>query len=160
MSNMNKKTHDKLYASIEKRDGDCCHFCGKKPPEHQLVIDHKENDNRNNELYNLQLLCRACNYKKNPRRPFDQCVRDPKQPAEDAIAINRAKEPKFREWVYDEIENGGHVLWDELVYSGAELLEISIETTRKYLIKMVSKVGILERILTADEWNVKYKKSI
>jgi len=71
---MNKKTHDKLYDIIAKRDGECCHFCEKKPPEHQLVIDHKDNDNSNNELYNLQLLCRACNYKKNPRRALDQCV--------------------------------------------------------------------------------------
>jgi hypothetical protein len=141
---MNKRTRDKLYPIIVKRDGECCNFCGKKPPEYELVIDHKDNDNSNNELYNLQLLCRACNYKKNPRRPLDQCVSVSKKTAEDSISINRQKEPQFRKFVYAEIGRKGKVLWDVLAASGAEIVGISIETARKYLVKMTSEYGQLQ----------------
>ena len=68
MSNMNGRTRKKLYMIIVKRDGEFCKFCGRSPPEVNLVIDHKDNDNSNNFLGNLQLTCRSCNYKKNPRR--------------------------------------------------------------------------------------------
>lgn len=141
---MNKKTHDEKYPLIVKRDGECCHFCGKKPPEYKLVIDHKDNDNSNNELWNLQLLCRACNYKKNPRRPFAQCVSVVKKTAEDSISINRQKEPQFRKYVYAEIRERGQVLWETLVSSGAEIVGISVETARKYLVKMTSDYGALQ----------------
>lgn len=144
MSNMNKKTHDKLYPIIAKRDGECCHFCGKKPPECELVIDHKDNDNPNNELWNLQLLCRACNYKKNPRRPFVQSVSVVKKTSEDSISINSQKEPQFRNFVYAEIRERGQVLWETLVASGAEIVGISVETARKYLVKMTSEYGALQ----------------
>ena len=58
---------------IAERDSECCKFCGRSPPEVKLVIDHKDNDNQNNYLDNLQLACRSCNYKKNPRRPLAMC---------------------------------------------------------------------------------------
>jgi len=159
MSNMNKKTHDEKYPLIAKRDGECCYFCGKEPPEHQLVIDHKDNDNSNNELYNLQLLCYACNYKKNPRRPLDQCVSVSKKINEDSISINRQKEPQFCKFVYAEIGRKGQVLWYSLVASGAEIVGISIETARKYLVKMTSEYGKLQvvQMLGLGE-TVEYRK--
>ncbi len=71
MSNMNGITRKKLYPIIVSRDGEYCKCCGVLSTEQQLVIDHKDNDNSNNGLLNLQLLCRTCNYLKNPRQPLD-----------------------------------------------------------------------------------------
>jgi len=65
MSNMNGVTRKKLFPLIATRDGEYCRCCGALPDERQLVIDHKDNDNSNNNLTNLQLLCRTCNYLKN-----------------------------------------------------------------------------------------------
>ena len=131
MSNMNGTTRKKLYTTISKRDGELCRYCNKLPSEGQLVIDHINNNNSNNSLENLQLLCRACNYKKNPRRPLDLCVTESKK--EDSISINRLKELKFREFVYAEIENSTchKVLWDEIISDSAEVLEISRVTAER-----------------------------
>jgi len=59
---------------IAERDGEFCRKCEKLPSEGQLIIDHIDNNNDNNSFDNYQLLCRSCNYKKNPSRPLDQCV--------------------------------------------------------------------------------------
>jgi len=64
-----------------------------------------------------------------------------KKTNEDSISINRQKEPQFRKFVYTEIGRRGKVLWDTLVASGAEIVGISIETARKYLVKMTSEYG-------------------
>ncbi len=146
---------------IVRRDGECCKFCGRSPPEVSLVIDHKDNDNRNNNLSNLQLTCRACNYKKNPRRPLDMCVNEKSNSRFDSISINQEKEPKFREYVYGEIQETGSALWDDLVDAGAEFVGVSIETTKRYMRKMISKTGKLEKTHTFSlGWAVVYKDSI
>jgi len=58
------------------------------------------------------------------------------------------------------IKAGGSVLWDDLVSSGAEKWEISIESAKRYLAKMVSKVGLLERIPAWGGLTVRYRDSI
>ena len=161
MSNMNGRTRNKLYMIIVRRDDESCKFCIRSPPEVNLVIDHKDNDNTNNNLNNLQLICRSCNYKKNPRRPLDMCVNKKSSSRFDSISINQEKEPKFREYVYKELQERERVSWDELVNSGAELVGVSIATTKKYIVKMVSKTGKLEKVQTwGIGWAVKYKESM
>ena len=159
---MNGKTRKKLYMRIAERDGEFCRNCEKLPSKGQLVIDHIDNNNDNNSFDNYQLLCRACNYKKNPRRPLDQCVSESEKVRKDSISINRSKEPKFREWVYTEIVGSeSSIFWDDLVSSGAEYFKMSIESAKRYLRKMVSKVGLLERVPSWDKgFIVRYKNSI
>jgi len=159
VSNMNGKTRKKLYMRIAERDGEFCRKCEKLPSEGQLIIDHIDNNNDNNSFDNYQLLCRSCNYKKNPSRPLDQCVSKSEKNKVNSISINREKEPKFREWVYDVVKGSG-ILWDDLVSSGAEKFEISIESAKRYLTKMVSKLGLLESVPTWDKgMMVGYKDS-
>jgi len=75
MSKMSGPMRKKLYRIVAERDEEYCRCCGKLPNEAQLVLDHKDNNNSNNYHENLQLLCRSCNYLKNPRRePVDLCV--------------------------------------------------------------------------------------
>jgi hypothetical protein len=145
VSNMNSRTRKKLYDFLCKRDGEYCKGCGKLPWEGQLVVDHKDNNNSNNSPENLQLLCRACNYMKNERRkdadePLDMCVSSKNE----SIKINRSREPKFREFVYGNIDVDGSIDYDDAIYSGSEIIGVSPETTKRYLRKMCSRGGKLK----------------
>jgi len=139
MSKMNGRTRRVLYGLLAKRDGDFCKMCTVSASERQLIIDHKDNDNANNRLDNLQLLCRACNYRKNPRRPVDKCVRS--EPV--SVRINHSKEPEFRKFVYKEMVWRKPYTFKKLVYAGAEKVGISPITAERYLNKMCSDTGAL-----------------
>ncbi|MGY5149571.1 MAG: HNH endonuclease [Candidatus Nitrosopumilus sp. bin_68KS] len=139
---MNGRTRKKMYDFLCKRDGEYCKMCGKLPWEGQLVIDHRDNDNSNNSPENLQLLCRSCNYIKNPRdEPLDMCVSS----SNESIKINKSKEPKFREFVYTNIDENGSIDYEDAVYSGSEIVGVSPETAKRYIRKMCSKVGKLSK---------------
>ena len=67
MSNMNSRTRQITYEYLKLRDGEYCRICGVSDEDKLLMVDHIDNDNSNNTPKNLQLLCRRCNYNKNPR---------------------------------------------------------------------------------------------
>ena len=145
---MNKRTRDKLYPIIVKRDGEYCKCCGKLPYEVQLIIDHRNNNDSNSTLTNLQLLCRACNYLKNPRKePFDMCVYDNNLDLEESSLVkNKRTEPAFREFILEEIDDSEYQMleWNEVTDMSAEKIGISPMTAERYLKKMVSKYGALK----------------
>lgn len=146
MSEMNGNTRRRKYQEISKRDGEYCRCCGKLPYESQLVIDHRDNDSSNNSLNNLQLLCRACNYIKNPRkRPDDLCVNyKSNREHESCLSINKEKEPKFKEFIYKIIPQGCSIALKAIINSGAEEIGASPVTVKRYLDKMTSRSGKLE----------------
>lgn len=139
MSNMNGRTTKKLYDLLMERDGGYCNFCKTPATEKQLVIDHIDNNNVNNDLYNLQLLCRRCSYIRNHRVSGDTCER---YVTETEIQINRKKEPQFRKYVYGIISKDGCGKPKSLINSGAELCGISTTTAKRYLDKICSKNGL------------------
>ena len=145
---MNKRSRDKLYPIIAKRDGEYCKCCGKLPHEVQLIIDHRDNDNSNNTLTNLQLLCRSCNYVKNPRKEsLDMCVNNSDIDLEEtSLAKNKRTEPAFREFVLKEVDYSDCQMleWNEIIDMGAEKIGISQMTAERHLKKMVSKYGPLK----------------
>ena len=158
VSNMNKRTRDRLYPIIAKRDGEYCKCCGKLPSEGQLIIDHKDNDNSNNTLTNLQLLCRSCNYLKNPRKePLDMCV---KSDEDSSLTINRKKEPMFHEYVRERISIDGAPILTDLINSGAQKIGVSPVTIRRYLDKMLSEEGDLMTWNPTGTVMVLYKQEI
>jgi hypothetical protein len=141
VSNMNKRTRDKLYPIITKRDGEYCKCCGKLPHEGRLVLDHRDNDNTNNTHTNLQILCYSCNCLKNPKgKPLDMCV---KSEDESSLVINRKKEPKFIEYVKERIEKEDAVKLKDLINSGALKIDISPVTAKRYIEKHSSEGGEL-----------------
>lgn len=144
---MNKRTRDKLYPIISKRDGEYCKCCGKLPHEAELIIDHRDNNNTNNTLTNLQLLCRSCNYLKNPRKePLDLCVNKKENNLDEScLSKNKRTEPAFREFIIEEIEKDDwHSLdWNKVIDMGAEKIGISQMTAERYLKKMITKYGPL-----------------
>jgi len=163
VSNMNKKTRDKLYPIIAKRDGEYCKCCGKLPNEGKLEIDHRDNNNSNNSLTNLQLLCRSCNYLKNPRKePFDLCESEKGYDLEEScMTKNKRTEPAFRKFILEEIDKSDwHSLnWSEAIDMGAEKIGISQMTAERYLKKMITKYGQL-RLLTAYEHKVLVRRNV
>ena len=155
MSRMNSRTRKKWYDFLVRRDGEYCKFCSVSPPERKLRIDHIDNDNRHTFPENLQLACQRCNYLKNPRRPVDKSVCVNEDPTE--ISINRTKEPIFRKYVFQRINEEKEIYESDLIYSGAEHCEISSESAKRYLKKMYSSAGKLERIRRVMGWTIRYK---
>ena len=156
MSNMNSRMRKTAYPYLKNMFGAYCRGCQALESERELVIDHIDNNNKNNNPTNWQFLCRSCNYIKNPRleerEPLDVCVGVSKPldiPSE--IKINREREPLFRKYAEEEVKANVHVLEQELINSGAEKLGLSPRTTDRYLKKMYSSIGKLQRIKTKTE---------
>ena len=149
MSNMNSRQRHKAYSYLKKRFGAYCRGCQALESERELVIDHRDNNNFNNHSNNWQLLCRSCNYIKNPRlveRPLDVCGGGcDSLDRETEITINREKEPKFREYVELRVGEEKQVPQQDLINGGAEYCGCSIKTTARWLAKMTSSQGELQK---------------
>ena len=158
---MNGPTRKKLYECVAKRDGEYCKGCGALPHERQLVLDHKDNNNANNDPTNHQLLCRRCNYLKNPRRPVDICeCENEAQEHTSELDESRVKEPLFRKYVLHQLNEYGNVPEKELIDSGAEVVGISPVTAKRYLDKMCSLAGLLKRSRFVKTVVIGYKKDL
>ena len=158
MSKMNGPTRKKLYLEMADGEGEFCRMCGVTAKKRQLVIDHKDNNNSNNRLDNRQFLCRPCNYKKNPRRPVDECVSDCEEGVEQSeLEKNRQREPEFRKFTYHELNESGRLPELDVINSGAEAVGISPVTAKRYLNKMCSSVGILCRTRIGRTVVIQYK---
>ena len=160
MSKMNGPTRKKFYDFLSNHNGEYCRCCGNLPTEGQLVIDHRDNNNENNSQDNLQLLCRRCNYLKNPRRPVDMCVSEEESPDQSEMEVSRTKEPSFRKFVCHQISEEKSIPEQELINSGSEYSGISPVTAQRYLNKMCSKVGIYQRRKIGRTVIVEYKMEL
>jgi len=158
---MNGPTRKKLYESIVKRDGEQCAKCGRKPPEVQLIIEHKDNNPKNNSPENIRLYCRRCNYFKNPRRPLHQRVRSPRNDTYTTqLERNHKKEEDFRKHVTHEVNEHRQVPEKELIDGGAEKVGISPITAKRYLDKMCSKYGVFMRKTIGKTTVIQYKNEL
>lgn len=142
---MNSRTRLKKYEFVAKRDGEYCRGCSALVSERQLIVDHIDNNNKNNKEENLQLLCRACNYLKNPRGPLDLCVREVQTEDQSELEMNRLKEPAFRKFIFQRLFEQTRIPEKDLVNSACEVVEISPVTGKRYLDKMCSSTGTLQR---------------
>jgi hypothetical protein len=147
---MNKRMNDIARAYLTARYGAYCARCKVSELQKLLVVDHKDNDNDNNDPNNWQFLCYRCNYLKNPRlaertEPLDSVWGGVSEVIstyrENEISINREKEPLFRKYVEYTVKELGQVSQQDLINGGAEYCSCSIKTTTKYLAKLTSPVG-------------------
>jgi len=90
----------KLRFEVFKRDGFCCQYCGKHPPDAVLECDHviPESKNGRTILENLITACFECNRGKS-NRPLDSV---PRSLAESAEAI---KERRLQLRLYERLLN-------------------------------------------------------
>jgi hypothetical protein len=164
---MNGNQRKKLHYRLITRDGANCNNCYVSHTIRKPIIDHIDNNNRNNILENLQLLCRACNYRKNPRiseRDSSYTSNENKHTGSSSIIINQEKEQKFRNFVYQEMIFGqkrNHSR-KNIINGGAEIVGISPETANRYFKKLSSFTGLLESnghiYYLKDTWWCKYPK--
>ena len=157
---LNGVTRKKLYSFIAKRDGEYCSCCGVLSHERQLVVDHKDNNNKNNDYENLQLLCRTCNYLKNPRPENFGVSENIEINHESELETNRKKEPQFRKYVSHQINERNQVPWKDLMFSGAEIHSLSPATVERYLRKLTSPAGIFQTRLIGNTEVVEYKDEL
>ena len=146
VSRMNGRTREKKYCEMADIEGEYCHLCGALPTERQLVIHHKDNNNYNNDISNITLLCRTCNYNTHPRmaeRPVALCESSNAYPT--ALSVNRMKERGCRKYILEKMINNNSANYKRLIVSSAEFMNISPVTTKRYLDKMCSDEGILKR---------------
>jgi hypothetical protein len=160
MKCVNGPTRKRLYSLIVQRDGACCKKCGASARQRQLVLDHINNNNKDNRPENLQLLCRRCNYLKNPRRPVDSCVSEHAESEQTVLSINKLKEPMFRKYVIHRVNEENAVPESDLLNAGAETIGMSPVTAKRHLGKMCSSAGNFERARIGDTVVIRYKTDI
>ncbi|MEX1138028.1 MAG: HNH endonuclease signature motif containing protein [Bacteroidota bacterium] len=142
-----------MYEVLVERDGERCRICNNWENTHTLVIDHIDNNNSNNQLWNLQLLCRSDNARKNPRglgkdkilSTVCVSVSEIDKPKINSAEFerNRKSEPLFRRWIYFEVSKGVRLTYDEAIDNGAERSGCSQETIIRYMKKMTCDSGPL-----------------
>ncbi len=145
---MNSRMRNRLFPEISTRYGEVCKICGVRGNKQTLEIDHKNNDNSDNRMENLQLLCRRCNYLKDQRKkPVDNmCVNvcEDERPLPPEMVENRRMEPMFRRWFFYKVLAEGKITYEEALNAGAEYTGSSTETIKRYLRKMTSSEGKYE----------------
>ncbi len=141
---MNGRNRKKWYQFLAARDSEFCAWCGKAGSVKTLIIDHIDNNNRNNDPENYQLLCRSCNTKKNPRRkskPKTESVEISEPLSSKELIKNEKCEPIFRTWIETQALRWRRLELKDAINSGAEVAGISPATAERYLNKMCSSAG-------------------
>jgi hypothetical protein len=182
---MNSRNRKKYFQLIVQRDGGAYCFIGGEPLTYETaVIDHWDNDNSNNDLENLHLMCKSANAVKNPRgRDSRHKVLSPVcgnvyvQIFENEhlrvnsleLLKNMQAEPDFKHWLFRKVVREGSVLFEDSLDEGAAVARCSQETIRRYLKKEVSKVRLYRVVLDAitkkkmvelkPEWRTFLKKA-
>jgi hypothetical protein len=159
---MNGKTRKRLYPILAARDGEFCAMCGIVGSIRSLCIDHIDNNNRNGDLDNLQLLCKSCNTRKNPRGKSK-----PENKSYEAEILNQSEEIRLKKkyiliflpWLERQIKRYDKVLLKEIILSGAKVTGASIKTITDYLSVECSIAGryhIIEldekKFVTLKDW--------
>ena len=66
MTQARKRFHEEVKKKLSTKQGGKCMYCGRKPGDDLMDIDHKIPLSRggSNNIRNLQILCRSCNGRK------------------------------------------------------------------------------------------------
>jgi len=165
MSRMNSNTRKIFYPQLVQRDGEQCKKCGKLGNSKTLVIDHLDNDNSNNKPSNLQLLCRSCNGKKNPRgkgkKQSHVCIcgneYEPMKKPSPELKKHEEKLPIFEEWLMINMLKRGKMSVSDILNAGAEKTKSSQITINRYLACASSFEGKYEGFEEDGQKYVKFK---
>lgn len=144
MANMNSVTNERWIPFLLARDGQKCKGCGKPLSElkSRVNIDHIDNNSDNNpdDGSNYQLLCSSCNTKKYWQKL--KGIED--RPYTPEMKLNLRAEPKWVNWVINYISERHSICRNEAIANGANLVNVSTETTKRYLKKRLGEDGLFE----------------
>ena len=76
------------------------------------------------------------------------------------LQVNRVKEPNFKEYVHQRVGEGGRIPQSDIIHSGAEHIGISPITAKRYLDKMCSSAGTLQRKRIVETIIIEFKKEL
>ena len=148
------------YNLVAKHDGEYCKLCGATSTEKQLIvicISNASDADPNKKI----LLCMNCLVHK---RLYELCVSErEKLKANESyvteLQVSRRKQIPFRLYVFARLQESKEKCLPErdLINSGAEVVGISTTTARRYLDKMCSSAGVLERKYDGDEAYISFK---
>ncbi len=157
MSRMSGPRRKELYQIIADRDTETCFIGGEEETSATLVLDHWDNNNSNNSLTNLHLLCRSMNSIKNGRgcdhrhklqSSLYVCDKSNGEVHQE-LAIRHAEfkknltsEPAFKHWLFEMVVKNDGLEFEEVLNSGAAVAHCSQETIRRYLAKETSRVRL------------------
>lgn len=150
--------YDLRYVDLVERDGEKCGFCGRPGKRPLLHIHHRDSNPENNRMLNLKLACNNCDQterwtlyrsvlREKEEKKVDQthisvtADATPFTIGSREINKSEAYQPAFRNWVIDTLIRQGEEQITELIDSGAEKFEADVQTTARWLQKMVSTVG-------------------
>lgn len=162
-SRLTKYQKKKIKKFCLERDGDKCRWCQRGIPEEQKEVHHIDHDPTNHYSTNLEVMHGRCNRQEyaawkrskvstHVRPGMDTHIPKSLQNTE-PIAINQAKEPIFRQCVFERIkkdrEEGnqyssqdGHDFSTrskkDLVSSASGFAGVSVTTGKRYMVKLVS----------------------
>jgi hypothetical protein len=132
---------ERWYDVLCREEGRWCKRCGRMPPEIYLEVDaiNGKHDQKNCVRTNVQLLCKSCNRRKDPRgkarrKGFDSSVLDQPKASTAEMHKNQTCRPVFLAWLAEEIERkGGWADVEHIVQAGAHVSNLSSVTIRRYL---------------------------
>lgn len=148
-----------------------CYLCSKPLDQAKrmtFVIEHKDNNRKNNYLSNLDIACRKCNYSKNPPMLYIlkgkslNCEREMERVSEKlkvetlAMEKNRIGKPAFEKWLYSEMLKHNKLGLQDVIDSGSFISGVGPDTvSKRWLMPMVSRVAFLklekETVLLGDK---------
>jgi hypothetical protein len=132
------------YRFLAQRDSEMCNSCGITGKE--LVIDHIDGNRQNENPVNLRLLCRSCNRKNLIELHSSNSESERENISKEEAAERMSPEQRVAEdkqgpyfnWLYDNVDrDGGLTFWDA-IYEGADRMDISPITARRYLLKKLA----------------------
>lgn len=150
MTNLSSKQTERWIPFLIARDGPyCCtrfgYGCGKPFSEltSKVNMDHIDNnpDNNPQDGSNYELLCHPCNIKKGFIKIESHLEERPYTPE---MKKNLKAEPKWVNWMINEILQNHSVCYGEAINNGASIVGVSPETTKRYLKKRIGKDGLFD----------------
>ena len=175
-----------ILGFLIERDGQKCDICDRIPPSVVLEVDHKKGTY---PLFdspeNLRLLCKSCNRGDGNRqrqnraskpsesdsrvsvreggrnRQLPSTLKDTLDYQSGSVEMqaNDLFESSFCQWLFSFLEQKRSIGWQDAIYSGAQFVGCSSQSTERYLRKLTSLEGPLRKVKNpAREWMVGFRE--
>ena len=159
----------RIQGLLLERDGPNCRACGASPNGTTNHIDHIDNDKGNDVESNWQFLCASCNTGKlnrhkaslarlgesvqrrvtNKDKDHDPSLNTPplhlnEENLPSVVHMSRANRKAFLRWITDRLDREDSVVYTDVLYAGAKIIDCDPESIRKYLKIESSTAGTIE----------------